>query len=79
VLSDPAANVHVESFSGTVVNLQLRAWVATLDYLDTLHALTEAAKIALNRELSGNSEGGAGIAVAPDPGNPSPDTQDGQG
>lgn len=77
VLADPTPNVHVESFSGAAVNLQLRAWVATPDYLETLYALTEEAKIALNRELTGSKEDKAGITVTPDPANPSPETQAG--
>ena len=77
VLADPPPNVHVESFSGAVVNLQLRAWVATPDYLETLYSLTEEAKIALNRELTGSKADKAGISVTPDPANPSPETQSG--
>ncbi|HTO27756.1 MAG TPA: mechanosensitive ion channel domain-containing protein [Devosia sp.] len=77
VLADPAPTVHVESFSGTAVNLQLRAWVATTDYLGALYSLTEEAKIALNRELAGARAGGSGISVTPDPANPSPETQTG--
>lgn len=77
VLADPAPNVHVESFSGAAVNLQLRAWVATPDYLETLYGLTEEAKIALNRELTGSKADKAGITVTPDPANPSPETQAG--
>lgn len=77
VLADPAPNVHVDSFSGAAVNLQLRAWVATPDYLETLYALTEEAKIALNRELIGSKEDKAGITVTPDRANPSPETQAG--
>ena len=77
VLVDPEPNVHVDSFSGAAVNLQLRAWVATADYLETLYALTEEAKIALNRELTGTKADKAGITVTPDPANPSPETQAG--
>ena len=33
VLVDPIPSVHVESFTGAVVNMQLRAWVLTPDYL----------------------------------------------
>jgi small conductance mechanosensitive channel len=77
VLADPIPNVHVDSFSGAAVNLQLRAWVATPDYLETLYALTEEAKIALNRELTGTKADKAGISVTPDPSNPSPETQAG--
>ena len=77
VLRDPEPNVHVDSFSGAAVNLQLRAWVATADYLETLYSLTEEAKIALHRELAGTKADKAGITVAPDPANPSPETQAG--
>ncbi|MDB5561724.1 MAG: hypothetical protein JWN11_1142, partial [Hyphomicrobiales bacterium] len=56
VLIDPAPSVHVDRFSGTEVTLQLRAWVATADYLPTLYALTEHAKLALDQELAGSSE-----------------------
>lgn len=76
VLVNPAPDVHVDSFSGSSVNLQLRAWVATPDYLPTLYALTEEAKLALNRELLGAGDK-AGITVTPDPANPSPETQSG--
>jgi small conductance mechanosensitive channel len=77
VLADPAPSVHVDSFSGAAVNMQLRAWVATADYLGALYSLTEEAKIALNRELAGAKTGGSGISVTPDPANPSPETQAG--
>lgn len=77
VLADPAPNVHVDSFSSAAANMQLRAWVATADYLETLYALTEQAKIALHAELSGSKEDKAGITVVPDPANPSPETQAG--
>ena len=77
VLADPAPSVHVDSFSGAAVNMQLRAWVATADYLPALHALTEEAKLALNRELKGSAADKAGITVTPDPANPSPETQAG--
>ncbi|MFP9138038.1 mechanosensitive ion channel family protein [Devosia sp. XGJD_8] len=77
VLADPAPSVHVDGFSGAAVNLQLRAWVATPDYLEALYSLTEEAKIALNRELIGTKAEKAGITVVPDPANPSPETQSG--
>jgi len=77
VLTDPEPNVHVDSFSGAAVNLQLRAWVGTADYLETLYGLTEEAKIALNRELTGTKADKSGISVTPDPANPSPETQAG--
>ncbi len=47
--------------------MQLRCWVATLDYLPTLHALTEEAKLALNQELSHEEDGRPRIDVVPDP------------
>jgi len=72
VLVDPLPNVHVDSFSGSTVAMQLRAWVATPDYLATLYSLTEESKIALTREL--NAEANHQIAVAPDPNVPSPET-----
>ncbi|MHA6728920.1 mechanosensitive ion channel family protein [Devosia sp. A369] len=77
VQAKPEPNVHVESFSGAAVNLQLRAWVATPNYLATLYALTEEAKIALNRELVGSKADKAGITVTPNPANPGPETQAG--
>ena len=77
VLGEPAPNVHVDSFSGNTVNMQLRAWVATPDYLETLYALTEAAKLALNRELLGRADDKSGTTVTHDPANPSPETQAG--
>jgi small conductance mechanosensitive channel len=75
VLVDPAPSVHVDSFSGSAVNMQLRAWVSTPDYLATLYGLTEEAKIALNRELSGTTQDKSNITVIPNPANPSPENQ----
>jgi small conductance mechanosensitive channel len=75
VLVDPAPTVHVESFSGAAVNMQMRAWVLTPDYLPTLYALTEEAKLALNRELIGSAEDKSNISVAPNPATPSPESQ----
>jgi len=77
VLADPIPNVHVDGFSDSAANLQLRAWVTTPEYLETLYALTEQAKIALHRELSGTDAEKSGITVAPDPANPSPESQSG--
>lgn len=77
VLADPIPNVHVDGFSDLAANLQLRAWVTTPDYLETLYALTEQAKIALHRELSGTDAEKSGITVAPDPANPSPESHRG--
>lgn len=77
VSAEPAPNVHVDSFSGAAVNMQLRAWVPTAEYLPALYALTEEAKLALNRELSGSEETKSGITVTPDPANPSPESHSG--
>lgn len=74
VLSEPAPAVYVDSFSGSSVNMQLRAWVSTPDYLSTLHTLTEEAKLALDKELSGTDADKAAINVMPDPNVPSPET-----
>jgi len=73
VLIDPPPNVHVDSFSGTTVAMQLRAWVATPNYLSTLYALTEDSKIALTREL--NALADHQISVVPDPNVPSPESR----
>ena len=73
VLVDPKPSVHVESFSGSAVNMQVRAWVLTPDYLPTLYALTEEAKLALNHELIGSAQDKSNITVAPDPATSSPD------
>lgn len=64
---DPPPTVHVDSFAGDRVTLQLRAWVPTPDYLQTLRDTTEKAKLALNRELSGEEGGKAEVAVSSDP------------
>jgi small conductance mechanosensitive channel len=63
---DPPPTVHVESFAGDKIVLQLRAWVPTPEYLLALRDITEKAKIAINKLLS---EGGehAEVAVASDP------------
>ena len=73
VLVDPVPTVHVESFAGSSVNMQLRAWVLTPDYLPTLYALTEDSKLALDHELVGSDEDKSSITVAPDAANPSPE------
>jgi small conductance mechanosensitive channel len=72
VLIDPAPSVHVDHFSGTEVTLQLRAWVATPDYLPTLFSLTEEAKLVLDKELAGSAEK-AQVGVSPAPSVPAPD------
>lgn len=73
VLIDPPPNVHVDSFTGTTVAMQLRAWAATPNYLSTLYALTENSKIALTREMNAQSE--YQISVGPDPNVPNPETK----
>lgn len=73
VLVDPVPTVHVDSFSGSAVNMQLRAWVLTPNYLPTLYALTEEAKLALDRELVGSEDGKSSISVVPNPTTPSPE------
>ena len=66
VQKEPPPSVHVETFSGDKIVLQLRAWVPTPIYLDTLRDITEKAKLALNRLLSGSAEE-AEVALAADP------------
>ena len=63
---DPPPTVHVETFVGDRIVLQLRAWVPTPDYLPALRDMTERSKAAINRMLA---EGGehAEVAVATDP------------
>jgi small conductance mechanosensitive channel len=62
---DPPPTVHVESFAGDRIVLQMRAWVPTPQYLDALRDGTEKAKLAINRMLKG--EGDAEVSVAEDP------------
>jgi len=75
VLVDPVPTVHVDSFSAAAVNMQLRAWVLTPDYLPTLYGLTEEAKLALDRELIGSAEDKSNITVTPNPATPSPENE----
>lgn len=63
---DPPPTVHVETFAGDKIVLQLRAWVATPNYLDALRDTTENAKLALNRQLAGSAEQ-AEVVPAADP------------
>lgn len=49
---DPAPTVHVDSFAGDRIVLQLRAWVPTPDYLPALRDVTEKAKLAINKQLA---------------------------
>lgn len=74
VLVNPPPTVHADGFSAEAVQMQLRAWVATPNYLPVLYALTEEAKLALNRELIGSKEAKAKISVSPDPNVPSPES-----
>ena len=57
VLRDPEPSVHVESVGTDTVVLQIRAWVATPDYLKTRYDLTETAKLELGRELKRQKAG----------------------
>jgi len=63
---DPPPTVHVESFVGDKIMLQLRAWVPTPEYLPTLRDLTEKAKLAINKMLSAEGEQ-AQVELAADP------------
>jgi small conductance mechanosensitive channel len=63
---DPAPTVHVETFAGDKIVLQLRAWVATPNYLDALRDTTEQAKLAINRQLAGSASH-AEVVPAADP------------
>lgn len=66
VQADPPPTVHVDSFAGDKIVLQLRAWVATPAYLDTLRDMTEKAKLALNQQLASSAQH-AEVALAADP------------
>jgi len=63
---DPPPTVHVESFVGDKIMLQLRAWVSTPEYLPTLRDTTEKAKFAINKLLSADGEQ-AQVELAADP------------
>lgn len=63
---DPPPAVHVESFVGDKIMLQLRAWVATPEYLPMLRDLTEKTKFAINKMLSSEDEQ-AQVELAADP------------
>jgi small conductance mechanosensitive channel len=63
---DPPPTVHVESFAGDKIVLQMRAWVPTPEYLATLRDMTEKAKLAVNKQLAATDEH-AEVAVADDP------------
>lgn len=63
---DPPPTVHVESFAGDRIILQMRAWVPTPDYLNALRDMTEKTKLAINKILAGAGEQ-AEVSVAEDP------------
>ena len=63
---DPPPTVHVESFAGDRIVLQMRAWVPPPEYLDALRDVTEKAKLAINKILTGAGEQ-AEVTVADDP------------
>lgn len=62
---DPPPTVHVETFVGDRIILQMRAWVPTPEYLDALRDVTEKAKISINKILTGGDQ--AEVSVADDP------------
>lgn len=66
VQANPSPTVHVDSFAGDKIVLQLRAWVPTPAYLDALRDITEKTKLALRRQLAG-SEQQAEVTPAADP------------
>lgn len=63
---DPPPTVHVDSFAGDKIVLQMRAWVPTPDYLNALRDITEKGKLAINRMLVGDEEQ-AQVELAADP------------
>ncbi|WP_423068223.1 mechanosensitive ion channel family protein [Devosia sp. CN2-171] len=66
VQADPAPAVHVDSFAGDKIILQMRAWVPTADYLNALRDITEKAKVAVNKMLAATDEH-AQVELAADP------------
>ncbi|MBN9309405.1 mechanosensitive ion channel domain-containing protein [Devosia sp.] len=66
VQGDPPPAVHVETFVGDKIVLQMRAWVSTPDYLNALRDITEKAKVAINKMLAASDEQ-AEVALAADP------------
>lgn len=63
---DPPPTVHVESFAGDKIVLQMRAWVPTPEYLTTLRDMTEKTKAAINKQLAATDEH-VEVSVAEDP------------
>jgi len=71
---DPPPTVHVEAFAGDKIVLQLRAWVPTPEYLNTLRDMTEKVKAAINKMLAGEGEQ-AQVELAADPHTQTPGEQ----
>lgn len=63
---DPPPAVHVESFVGDKIVLQMRAWVPTPEYLNALRDMTEKAKVGINKMLAASNEQ-AQVELAADP------------
>ncbi|MGV3489824.1 MAG: mechanosensitive ion channel family protein [Devosia sp.] len=63
---DPPPTVHVDSFAGDKIVLQMRAWVPTPDYLVALRDITEKGKLAVNKLLASAGQQ-AQVEVAADP------------
>ena len=74
---DPPPTVHVDSFAGDKIVLQMRAWVPTPEYLNALRDITEKGKTAINKLLaSGNEQAQVELATDPhtqQPGEQTPD------
>ena len=65
IYPDPPPSVHVASFTGDNVTLQLRAWAPTPQYLGVLRDITEKAKAAMKKQLADGET--AEIATTADP------------
>jgi small conductance mechanosensitive channel len=65
IFTDPPPDVHVVSFTGDNVTVQLRAWVPTPEYNAVLRDTTEKAKNAMKKELAAGEK--AEVATAADP------------
>ena len=74
---DPPPTVHVDSFAGDKIVLQLRGWVPTPQYLQALRDITEKAKLAVNKLLaSADEHAEVGVATDPHTVNPGETTPD---
>jgi small conductance mechanosensitive channel len=71
---DPPPTVHVDSFAGDKIVLQMRAWVPTPEYLPALRDITEKGKLAVNKLLASGGEH-AQVEVAADPHTQNPGEQ----